>query len=248
MSGDHAGTRLRSEPTHRAWTAPFPRASGELRRFMNAHKHGVRAGSVLRMEGADSAGSYCVLTGWLAISKSMENGARQIIDVILPGEVMDPSSADGLTTSFQIEALSYATVAFIPRALWSRLRDTDPEIRHLETSTVAAALSRMSQRMLRLGKGTAESRIAYAMIELCMRLGAVGGGANDVCHLPLTQQDLGDFVGLSAVHVCRTLRRLSRTGVITVADHMDLTIHDIDALAAIAGVDPQRLRGEIISA
>ncbi|WP_296762630.1 Crp/Fnr family transcriptional regulator [Sediminimonas sp.] len=225
---------------------PFSDASVHLRRVLKAHMHGYRAETILKFEGEDSAAVYCVQTGWLAVSKSMANGARQIIDVILPGEIIDPYSANGHTSSVQIEALSYTTIAVVPRAVWSRLEDSDPELRHTETTTIAASLSRMSERMLRLGKGTAESRIAYAMIELCMRLGAIGECNNGAFHLPLTQQGLGDFVGLSAVHVCRTLRRLSRSGIISTEDHMDVVIHDLDALADVAGVDPERLRGEII--
>jgi CRP-like cAMP-binding protein len=100
--------------------------------------------------------------------------------------------------------------------------------------------------MLRLGKGSAETRIAYAIIELCIRLGMIGKVPDCGFHIPLTQQQLGEFVGLSSVHVCRTMRRLTRLGVISMEGHMDITIHNMDALAEIAGVDPDALENEII--
>ena len=63
--------------------------------------------------------------------------------------------------------------------------------------------------------------------------------------MPLGQQQLGDFTGLSSVHVCRTLRRLNRIGVIRTGDHMDILIRDLPALADLAQVDLAALRKEI---
>lgn len=219
----------------------------ERRKILKAHKRDFPAGAIAKAEGDGSAATYCVLSGWLTVSKSMPDGGRQIVDVILPGEIIDPSSANGHTSSVQVEALSRATVAIVPRGVWSRLKESDAAIGRIETVIAAAALSRMSERMLRLGKGSAESRIAYALIELCMRLAAIDEGNDCAFHLPMTQQVLGDFVGLSSVQVCRSIRRLRGDGVISVAGRMDIVIHDIPALAEIAGADLEKLRGEIIA-
>jgi CRP/FNR family transcriptional regulator, anaerobic regulatory protein len=70
----------------------------------------------------------------------------------------------------------------------------------------------------------------------------------DGFHIPMTQQQLGDFTGLSAVHICRTLRRLQRAGILTVTDHMNVVIHNLDALAKIAGIDPGSLHQQIVPA
>lgn len=225
-----------------------PRASDHLNQVLTAYSHAYGSPTILKFEGDDSASIYCALSGWLAASKSMVDGGRQIIDVVLPGEVMDLSSGYGHTSSVQIETLSHAVVAIVPHAVWARLRETTPEIRNAQSATIAVSLSRIFERMLRLGKGTAESRIAYAMIELCMRLEVAGACRNGTFHLPLTQQVLGDFVGLSAVHVCRTLRRLGRRGVLSTEGHMTVVIHDAGALADIAGIDLAYLRREIIAA
>ncbi|MEI4196849.1 Crp/Fnr family transcriptional regulator [Roseovarius sp. E0-M6] len=224
-----------------------PTASCEMRQALQTRKREYCAGTILKVEAEENTATYCVLSGWLALSKSTIDGERQIIDVILPGEILHPTSADGHSSWIQIETLSRASLAVVPRAEWSKLEATDPTIRKLEATTIAASMSRMSERMLRLGKGTAESRIAYALIELCLRLTAIRQSKNREYHLPMTQKDLGDFVGLSSVHVCRTLRRLNRNGVISTMDHMDIRIHDVETLAHIAEVDLDRLRSEIIS-
>lgn len=233
----------------------FDDMADHLQRLLNGTRRGLRAGSILKMEGDDCSSVYLVLSGWIALSKSLADGARQIIDIVLPGGIIDPSSADGATSAVQIEALSHAKVAVLPEATWASLRASEPDLQQFDTITLAATLSRMSERMLRLGKGSAETRLAYALIELCMRVAAAGTrrggampGARSDCayHLPLTQQMLGEYVGLSSVHVCRTMRRFARNNLISMADHMDIVIHDIDALAAIAGVEPDALHRQII--
>jgi CRP-like cAMP-binding protein len=229
-----------------SWNLPRDRGVAPIERLLRTHKRGYRAGSILTLEGGSSRVTYCVLSGWLSLSKSMENGQRQIIDFGLPGDFLNPVSANNETSTLQIEAVTYATVAAIPQPLWLGLLENYPQLRHLESRVIAGALSRLSERMLRLGKASAEIRIAHAMIELCIRLHPVGAVRDCSFRLPLTQQQLGEFVGLSSVHVCRTLSSLSRRGVILVQDQMNITIRDMDALADIAGTDPLTLESAII--
>ena len=209
-------------------------------------RRGFARGSRLRREGDESHARFYVVEGWLAVSKSLEDGENQILDFILPGETYDPTAADGRTSFVEVEALCESVVVTIDRTVWARLLRDHRGLSDAESLRDIAVHARQSERMLRLGKSSAETRVAYALIELCLRLSACGKAAGCAFHVPLGQQQLGDFIGLSSVHVCRTLRRLARQGVITTGDHMDITIHDATALAALAGVDLAALRSEII--
>lgn len=229
-----------------SWELSKDGATATIERILRTHKRGYRSGSVVELEGAESGINYCLLSGWLSLAKLLEDGQRQIIDFALPGDFLNIASADQQINTVQIEAVTYATVAAIPEDRWTNLLDDLPQLRRLEGRVIAGALSRLSERMLRLGKGSAEARIAHAMIELCVRLRAIGEVRDCTFHLPLTQQQLGDFVGLSSVHVCRTMRRLTRQDIIKMEGHMDITIRNMDALATIAGVDPAVLEKEII--
>jgi CRP-like cAMP-binding protein len=111
----------------------------------------------------------------------------------------------------------------------------------------SAALARISERVLRLGKAPAETMIAFVLFELCLRSSAQCLYGKEF-HIPMTQQQLGDLCGLSAVHICRTLRRLGRNGVLSVTDHMKVTIHDVDELTRIADIDIEALQKEIVAA
>ena len=213
--------------------------------ILRRDRHSVSKGTMLKSEGEDSHARFYVAEGWLAASKSLTDGEQHIVEFILPGESYDPTSMDGRTSFVQIEALCDAVIVPIDMTTWARLLRDHPDLRDFERQRDIAAHVRQSERMLRLGKANAETRIAYVLIELCLRSAAGHTRFEDGFHVPLGQQQLGDFTGLSSVHVCRTLRRLNRVGVIWTEDHMDITIKDLPALAELAQVDLAALRNGI---
>jgi CRP-like cAMP-binding protein len=234
--------------TTEQWRLRRNDASAMLTRTLGAHRCDRAAGQVIEFEGDETLAVYCVLSGWIAVTKSTEDGHRMIVDLVLPGEQIDPASADAGTSSVQIEALTDVTIAAVPDPVFQRLTRAHPEIRARFDRNVAAAMARMSERMLRLGKSKAEGRIAYALCELCLRAGEGRFADGAVFRIPMTQQQLGDFTGLSSVHVCRTLRRLQAKGIVTAVEHMEVTIRDAARLARLAEVDPEALRNEILPA
>ncbi|WP_439155184.1 Crp/Fnr family transcriptional regulator [Yoonia sp.] len=223
------------------WQLPDVAVNTSLEQLLKTYKRGYQAGSLIELDSSGTNVTYCVLSGWVSLSKSMPDGQRQTIDFALPGDILSQISAHIATRALQMETVTYATIAMIPGPVWARLGKEFPQLAQLENRRAAEALSRLSDRMLRLGKCSAETRIAHALIELCSRLRSIGQGSSLGFQLPLTQQQLGEFTGLSSVHVCRTLRRLSQHAVIKMGDHMTIEITDMDALADLAGVEPTTL-------
>ena len=115
-----------------------------------------------------------------------------------------------------------------------------------EQSPLRVIMCGMGESLLRIGQGSAEMRISFALLELFVRLEAVGRTDGQKFHLPMNQRQIGQCTGLSNVHVCRTLRRFERNGVITSADHIDIEIVDIGALCDLADIDLDALRAEIV--
>jgi len=239
-------TQEQSRPFDGISTTRSGHVATSLARLLNRNASAVAKGAVLKIEGEESVSRFCVKSGWLSVSKSLPDGEQQILDFLLPGETFDPTAADGRTSAVRIEALCDAVVAILDRQTWERLLDEQPELQFDERLREIAAQTRQSERMLRLGKASAETRIAYALIEFCMRLTAINSTKDGAFHVPLGQKQLGDFTGLSSVHVCRTLRRMNRSGLITTREQMDIIIHDVHALADIAGIDLGTLRKDII--
>jgi len=226
--------------------AGYDGISSELEAAFHQHARSFRDGSVLMLENDECKVVYCVLDGWLALSKTALEGQTQIIDFALPGDIFDPASADGTTSTVTIEGLTDGIVAALPYSNWERMVADWPELYRLAHRIEAAKQARRAERMLRLGKGSAEMRVAYALLEFCVRINTACSDENPAFHIPLTQQQLGDYVGLSSVHVCRTIRRLSRNGIVRMTDHMDIRVLDPHALAHLAGVETSDLKRGIV--
>jgi CRP-like cAMP-binding protein len=204
-------------------------------------------GATILPEGDVIAGIILVVDGWVATTKSLENGDVQLIDFILPGDFLDPATADGATSAVSVTAQTDCTICTIPVRTWDSLLKSDLSIRTEVVRGQAAERTRFSERILRLGKGNAKTRIAYALLELCVRLDALSARAGNSFHIPLTQGDIGNFTGLSTVHVCRMMGEFVKDGIIETDDHLDVHIIDLEALSDIAGIRPENLKLEIKS-
>lgn len=222
------------------------RACGAFCQIIDLHRSDRPAGSFVKLEGEVGGRVYVLLSGWLILAQSLPSGHRQIVDVVLPGGVLDPASADSETSMVEIQALTDVTIAACPGAEWARLLEEHPAVENALRGMNAALLARLFGRMLRLGKGNAESIFAFSLCELFIR--SAGGCLMEgrKVHIPMTQQQLADFCGLSAVHVCRTLRRFRRLGILDMTDHTDFVIRDLGALAAMGEFDPVALRRDLI--
>lgn len=231
-----------------AGPAPDTPARAALSALIEAHRFDRPVGSLMKLQGEETTAVYIVLEGWLLASKSLADGQRQIIDAVLPGGILEPASADTDISDIEVEALTDVVIAVIPRDDWRRACDEHAELAELVDLTKRATMSRMAERMLRLGKGTAENTVTYALCEMCLRSNEHGLVRNESFHIPMTQQQLGDFCGLSAVHICRTLRRLERHEVLTVTDHMDVKVHDTQKLAEMAEIDIEALKKALLLA
>ena len=220
--------------------------SDPLERMLRSCVQTARPGQVLVMEGAETDSVLCVLSGWLSQSKCLPEGEIQIVDFGLPGDIVEAGATGGFVSAVNIEALTDAKVAVVPAPTWEAMKPSRPDLNRIISSIRAAARARLAERMLRLGRGRAVMRMAYALLELNVRLEAIGQATAGKFHLPMNQRVLGDFVGLSSVHVCRTLGQLVGSEVIEVEGHMTIQIRQIEVLADMAGVDLQTLQFEIL--
>ncbi len=245
-----AGAPSPDEMAATFWICPGCDATAltALRALIAAHRYERSAGQVTKFERDRASSVYIVLSGWMLASKSTEEGKRQIIDIVLPGGILNPVSASGDTSMLELEALCDVVIAAIPQDEWLRTCNAHPDLARMFNRYIQSTLARMSERMLRLGKGTAENNIAFTLCELCLRSTEHGPVNGREFHIPLTQQQLGDYCGLSAIHICRTLRRFSRRGILEVGGHMDIVIHDVEAMTRLAGIDLDVLRQDLIPA
>ncbi|MFP7571393.1 Crp/Fnr family transcriptional regulator [Marivita sp. S2033] len=203
-------------------------------------------GKMVTQEGDHADHSILLLSGWMALSKSLPDGGTQIIDIILPGDFVLLGATIAPVAACSVEALSDASYTIVKP---DRANGPDPvmaRMRLLMAAVLVTTQARTAELLLRLGKSSAASRIAYALIELYTRLEPLNLAHRGRFNLPMTQHKIGEFVGLSNVHVCRTMRRFERAGIITNLDHQDIVINDLSALAEIAEIDLDVFRREIL--
>lgn len=173
----------------------------------------VRAGEVLIREGDRQKIAVLILQGFACRYTVLGSGDRRIISVLIPGDLCDGQSAilDQLDQS--LGALTRGLAAFIPHSIVRELAGAGPALAQA-LRWDAAVEEAISRHWIVNGGRRAEARVAHLLCELAWRLDAVGLALKEIYLLPITQQDLGDATGLSAVHVNRVLRRLRDEGLI----------------------------------
>lgn len=185
--------------------------------------------------------SLLLLDGWAARTKDLRDGGRQISELGFAGDFMDMHG-------FTLKRLDHNIVAITPCrfavASHDRIRKTLEQHPHLARvywtmTNVDAAIHR--EWTLSLGRRSALSRMAHLFCETLERLKIVDLAGSGVSYdFPLTQQELGECIGLTSVHVNRTLQALRRQGLIGVGNRR-VTILDLPGLQAVGEFDPDYL-------
>ena len=189
----------------------------------------LRRGATLLREGEPEVSAVLVVEGFLCRAKAAADGRRQIVAILVPGDLCDGDIGlfRGMDTS--VSALSNTVVALIPVAALDRVRSSCPNIdRALRTlAGQDAAIAR--EWVTNLGARSARARVAHLICELVWRLREAGLVRDHRCALPITQEDIADATGLSIVHTNRVLQELRRAGLI-VLETARLDVRDLDGL------------------
>ena len=207
----------------------------------NVRRLGARE-DIIR-EGDEPRHVNLVIEGWACRYKQLQDGRRQIIAFFLPGDPCDPHIFTLRCMDHAIATLTPVTLARITQDAIETVTAKSPRI--AETLWWDMMLTAAIQRewTVSLGQRSASERLAHLFCELFLRLRAVGLTEGSSCDLPVTQADLADTLGLSNVHVNRTLQELRAAGHITWKGKR-LTIHDLPALMSLALFDPAYLHLE----
>lgn len=208
---------------------------GIARNHSSDHRF-VPVDTELFAEGETSDNLYVVLSGWLFLHRILEDGRRQILDFALPGAVLGYHAHPETPFTFSAEALTNAEVAVIPISRFSDLlyRGSDCAVTLLEAAN--ESLLGAFDTLTDVGRRTAREAVAHFLLRMSRRIRAQAGpNAEDAVSFPLRQEHIGDALGLTSVHVCRTLGKLRNEGLVEVAQGR-LRIIDPDALAEEAGI------------
>jgi CRP-like cAMP-binding protein len=194
-------------------------------------------GTDLIQEGDKPQCVFLILKGWAYRYKQLEDGRRQIMAYLIPGDLCDVKLLLFEQMDHSIGLLSDAEVIKIPAAGILDLMDRFPRIERALMWANLVDEATLRQWLLNVGQRFALQRVAHLFCELCVRLAVVNLVDEDGSFtMPLTQSELGDTTGLSTVHVNRTLQRLRGDKLISTARGR-LRILNFAKLAEIAAFD-----------
>jgi len=183
---------------------------------LSDHWEEIAAGTELIREGAALNAPRLLMAGWACRFRTLPDGRRQIFEFILPGDIYGlclRPQAIALTTSLALTPVVVADAAALGDAITS---DTETHRGLTRACYATASLDEayLLNQLMRVGRQTAYERTAHFILEIHERLSIVGLAGETTVSIPLTQEIMADALGLSVVHLNRTLQQLRRNQLI----------------------------------
>jgi CRP-like cAMP-binding protein len=205
--------------------------------FVSTFKKGelaVEKGATVLVEGNHSAHLYTVLSGWGFRYKLMHDGGRQILNYLMPGDLIGLQGSLMGEMQHSIEALSSMLLCVFERDNLPELYRNYPGLAY-DITWIASREERMlDDHLLSLGRRNALERTAYLLAFIRSRAKSVGIGGGKSAEIPISQQHVADTLGLSLVHTNKTIRKLINRKLIVWRDR-GCQIVDLDGLMMLAG-------------
>jgi CRP-like cAMP-binding protein len=208
--------------------------------FVSDFKSGelnVEKGTVFLSQGASNAHVYTVLQGWAFRYKDLDDGRRQVLNYVFPGDLVGLQGAVLSEMEHSVAAMSDMVLCIFERRKLTTLYESCASLAYDVTWLAAREEQLLESHLLTVGRRTAVERIAYLILYIHERSARVGMAEADSFDMPLTQQHIADTLGLSLVHTNKTMRRLHRDELISWKKNR-MTILDRDGLMARAKWDP----------
>lgn len=224
---------LRSRPAFRDFTA-------EELSFVSSFKIAempAEPGMLIMVEGERNPSLYTVLTGWGFRYKILEDGRRQILNYILPGDMIGLQGNVMAEMQHSVEALTRMTLCTFEREKFPTLFRNHPSLAFDITWIASREESMLDEHLLSIGRRSALERAAYLLAFLDARAKATMNDNGTGYQLPLTQQHVADTLGLSLVHTNKTLRKLLDQNWVRWLDR-GCQVIDPEGLYRVAGWQP----------
>lgn len=181
---------------------------------MNRRELKLRPGDTLMVQDEPNEYLYVIQQGWTHSSRNLVNGARQIVAFHYAGDLVGTSSIAWSLATNTIRAVSDCIVSELTKPDLGRLFAGEPRLAAALYAINVADFVAIGDRLTSIGRMGAIERLTVLLLDILGRLRVTAGGVVDSFDLPLTQQDIGDAVGLTKVHVSRTFGEMERRGLI----------------------------------
>ncbi|WP_157215902.1 Crp/Fnr family transcriptional regulator [Flavisphingomonas formosensis] len=197
--------------------------------------------AIIRQEGEMPPGLFFLLEGWAVSSVTLADGSRQLLKLHVPGDLMGAPSLPLSRAAETLIALTDVSVAQVSLEALGEIFVQHPRLGALFFLSAQEERVLLMDRLTGMGRLDARHRIAWLFVHLHERLRLVASGMGAAFDLPLTQEQLGDLLGLTAVHVNRTLRSLDAEGYLK-RERGHIEILRYDDLKRLAALPPRTVR------
>jgi CRP-like cAMP-binding protein len=204
--------------------------------FVKTFKRGevtAERGTTVLREGSRSQYLYTVLQGWGFRYKLLPDGRRQILNYLLPGDLVGLQASLLGEMEHSVEALTAMVLCTFDRDRLRHLYSGFPSLAFDVTWLASREEQMLDENLLSVGRRSALERAAYMLAFLSARARALGIEPSNTVQIPITQQHVADTLGLSLVHTNRTLKKLADRGLIAWRDSTCI-VFDPEALAGVA--------------
>ena len=197
-------------------------------------------GSYAVREGEPPTGCGVLVSGFAYRQKLTGDGGRQILSIHIPGEALDFQNIFLNVADHSVQMLTRGHVALIPRADIQKIVRYSAAIGHAILVNILVDASIFREWILNVGRRDAKSRLAHVLCEMAVRLDAHGLADDMGYHLPMTQAELADALGLTPVHLNRVIRSLEVDGLIN-RSKRDISFPDWERMRDIADFNDRYL-------
>ena len=213
------------------------------------NQYRIEARSQLFEEGEDHPFAYTLYSGWMMLTKSSTGGRRQVLRFALPGDFIGFQANLSGNMSYGAYALTDCRLCAFPRARLSSMMKETPELAARMAMLNARDMSFMEQVLLATGQKNARERLTSLLLQLYVRVQSLGNLVPETdensIRFPISQEKMGEALGMTAEHVNRSLRELREEGVLEVKSRR-LKILNLNRALEIAEIDMQTIEQQAL--
>lgn len=181
---------------------------------LEERERSFRRGATVRREHDRTGEMFVLRKGMMMSSMLLDDGSRQILRFLFPGDLIGLAGLAYRDAPETINALSDGVVCPFERTAFAEVLAAHPRLAALVIVDGQIERAALADRLAALGRTSAKARVAAVLLDLRNRLRMGDGSIGDTFVLRLTQEEIGDATGLTAVHVNRMLRQLEADGLI----------------------------------
>jgi CRP-like cAMP-binding protein len=193
----------------------------------------IARGREIVVEGRNYDGLFILLDGVALRYRVLADGRRQVLNIVLPGDIIGYPGCFFASALYSISALGSCTVSLVSFSRFLQVFEAHPRLGAAIFWSLSCETAMYAEHLIGIGRRSALERVAHFVLEMLTRLQAIGLADECSYRLPLTQELLADALGLSVQYVNQTLRQLREEGL-AVMERQQVTITNLEALTALA--------------